>query len=124
MNVLILIFNICHVRAHKIYFNLKRVIFTAPASLESKSNASVGEVVVLAIGVCMVVIIALTIVVYVTCFKNGPRFGANVSGVVGPGGLANSAIGKDKKKQKLKFGDDYKRQRGIICQKSIHTTFF
>ena len=70
----------------------------------------------------MVVIIALTIVVYVTCFKNGPRFGANVSGVVGPGGLASSAIGKDKKKQKLKFGDDYKRQRGIICQKSIHTT--
>ena len=80
----------------------------------------------LAIGVCMVVIIALTIVVYVTCFKNGPRFGANVSGVVGPGGLANSAIGNNKKKQKLKFGDDYKRQRGIIyivCQKSIHTTF-
>ena len=70
----------------------------------------------------MVVIIALTIVVYVTCFKNGPRFGANVSGVVGPGGLANSAIGNNKKKQKLKFGDDYKRQRGIICQKSIHTT--
>ena len=80
----------------------------------------------LAIGVCMVVIIALTIVVYVTCFKNGPRFGANVSGVVGPGALANSAIGNNKKKQKLKFGDDYKRQRGIIyivCQKSIHTTF-
>ena len=79
--------------------------------------------VVLAIGVCMVVIIALTIVVYVTCFKNGPRFGANVTGVVGPGGLANSGIGKDKKKQKLKFGDDYKRQRGIIYQKSIHITF-
>ena len=92
-------------------------LLTAPASLESKSNASVGEVVVLAIGVCMVVIIALTIVVYVTCFKNGPRFGANVAGVVGPGGLANSGIGKDKKKQKLKFGDDYKRQRGIIYQK-------
>ena len=82
-------------------------------SLESKSNASVGEVVVLAIGVCMVVIIAVTIVIYLTCFKNGPRFGLTGPGAVGPRGV-NATTGKDhKRKQKLKFGDDFKK-RGTI----------
>ena len=80
------------------------------ASLESKSNASVGEVVVLAIGVCMVVVIAVTIVIYLTCFKNGPRFGLAGPGAVGPRG-ANASTGKDhKRKQKLKFGDDFKKR--------------
>ena len=79
------------------------------ASLESKSNASVGEVVVLAIGICMVVVIAITIVIYLTCFKNGPRFGGGVRS-----SSVNPPTGKDhKRKQKLKFGDDFKK-RGTI----------
>ena len=82
------------------------------ASLESKSNASVGEVVVLAIGICMVVVIAVTIVIYVTCFKNGPRIGLT-GDPVRPIGGSTSGAGKDnKKKQKLKFGGSDFKKRG------------
>ena len=82
------------------------------ASLESKSNASVGEVVILAIGVCMVVVIAITIVIYVTCFKNGPRIGLTGNPVGGIGEVS-AATGKDhKKKQKLKFGGSDFKKRG------------
>ena len=84
------------------------------ASLESKSNASVGEVVVLAIGICMVVVIAVTIVIYLTCFKNGPRIGLtgdSVGTIAGP----TTGGGKDnKKKQKLKFGGSDFKKRGEI----------
>ena len=86
------------------------------ASLESKSNASVGEVVVLAIGICMVVVIAVTIVIYVTCFKNGPRIGLTGDPVRTIGGVTSGAGKDNKKKQKLKFGgsDFKKRGKSII----------
>ena len=82
------------------------------ASLESKSNASVGEVVVLAIGICMVVVIAVTIVIYVTCFKNGPRIGLTGDPVRTIGGSTSGAGKDNKKKQKLKFGGSDFKKRG------------
>ena len=84
------------------------------ASLESKSNASVGEVVVLAIGVCMVIVIAVTIVIYLTCFKNGSRLGLSGQGTVGHRGIIAKVGNDTKRKPKLKFGNDFKKQRGSL----------
>ena len=79
------------------------------ASLESKSNAIVGEVVVIAIGVCMVVVIGVTIVIYCSCFKHGPRFALDGTGGR-PRGVA-AASGKDtKRKPKIKFSDGFKKR--------------
>ena len=93
------------------------------ASLESKSNASVGEVVVLAIGVCMVVVIAVTIVIYVTCLRNGPRIGLT-GNPVGAIGDASTGTGKDhKKKQKLKFGGSDFKKRGNDLRENWLTNY-
>ena len=79
------------------------------ASLESKSNAIVGEVVVIAIGICMVVVIGVTIVIYCSCFKHGPRFSLDGNGGR-PRGVATTSGKDNKRKPKIKFSDGFKKR--------------
>ena len=82
--------------------------FTAKPTEPLTQGAVVGEVVIIAIGICLVVVVAVTIVIYCSCFKHGPRFGLTSPGVVGPRGV-NVPSGKDNKR-KIKFGDEFKKR--------------